>query len=85
MKIRAILLIAAVLVVIVTVALGVYGAYAIRSLNVLINTIYDKALMTSTFSQARLSAASLIVMNCCKLNHRDHEMARIPQQHELHD
>ena len=52
MKIRAILSIAAVLVVVVTVALGVYGAYAIRSLNVLINTIYDKALMTSTFSQS---------------------------------
>jgi len=52
MKIRAILSIAAVLVVVVTMALGVYGAYAIRSLNVLINTIYDKALMTSTFSQS---------------------------------
>jgi signal transduction histidine kinase/DNA-binding response OmpR family regulator len=52
MKIRAALAIAAVLLVVVTVALGVYGAYAIRSLNVLINTIYDKALMTSTFSQS---------------------------------
>ena len=52
MKIRAILAIAAVLVVVVTVVLGVYGAYAIRSVNVLINTIYDKALMTSTFSQS---------------------------------
>jgi signal transduction histidine kinase/DNA-binding response OmpR family regulator len=52
MKIRAILAIATVLVVVVTVALGVYGTYAIRSVNVLINTIYDKALMTSTFSQS---------------------------------
>jgi signal transduction histidine kinase/DNA-binding response OmpR family regulator len=52
MKIRAILAIAAVLLVVVMVALGLYGAYAIRSLNVLINTIYDKALMASTYSQS---------------------------------
>ena len=52
MKIRAILAIAAVLVVVVLVASGVYGAYAIRSVNGLINTIYDNALMTSTFSQS---------------------------------
>src|SRR6185295_9177464 len=52
MKIRTTLGIAVALIIVVTIGLGVYGAYAIRSLNELINTIYDKALMTSTFSQS---------------------------------
>src|SRR6185295_9550172 len=52
MKIRSTLAIAVALIIVVTIGLGVYGGYAIRSLNVLINTIYDKALMTSTFSQS---------------------------------